>query len=142
MRIIDHPLARKRFWIPILLLVLSQLLAAFFGFYTTMKSSHLIRFVFELLISVAIWYLADLLIDRVKVHGWFKYSFSIYVWHPFIITYMQSFVKLMGITELGGAAYLICFIIFGISASVLLILLFRFMERNMKSTYRLLTGGR
>lgn len=140
--LINKPMEKKRAWIPLVLFAASQGIVACFGFYDEIEKQYPIRFVFEILITVSMWLLADLI--KIPEPKWYyAYSFPIYCTHVMVRDAVIQILQALGLIRPGNAFLcLAAFIILAAAGIVISLILFCLLKKKANPVYRLLTGGR
>lgn len=125
----------------VILFAASQVMVGVFGFYNSVSDNYPIRFIFEICISISVWFLLDF-ITLSDAKGYYKYSFALYIVHPIVISACKSLIKATLLPQMGGAVATVAFLVIAVLATVVPIFMFRLLEKVSSKTYSLLTGGR
>ena len=127
----------------VILFAASQVMVGLFGFYNSVSDNYPIRFIFEICISISVWFLLDLShFPMQKKGGYYKYSFALYIVHPIVISVSKALIRATPLPEMGGAVATVTFFVIVVLATVVPIFMFRLLEKVSPKAYSFLTGGR
>ncbi|MCQ2448671.1 MAG: acyltransferase [Clostridia bacterium] len=142
MKYINSPISKRKIWIPVSLLVFSQSIILFFGFFSMLQAVFVLRFIFEITLAISIWFFADYIIHRLKVKKYYSYSFPIYIFHFIILDIIKLFIIKTSLNNAGSVVCMLSYFVMAALGVVLPILLTKFMNKYAKTVYAVITGGR